>query len=223
MTQRCPTNRASRGKSGSFDGQASLQFSRGSLFVVAATACWGLENNCTRKISSKDTYQIVVLKGIFSGLGALGIALWAGEAAPSVGYMLAAMALGFMAYGLSIFLYVRAQSVLGAAKTSAYYAVAPFVAAFLSLALLGEPLSAGYLLACAVMVAGTVLVVADTLARRHTHSHTHTIVHVHDGVRHEHTITHSHEHQHYLGNGPHKHGHVGALVDEVTHAGLMHD
>ena len=32
-----------------------------------------------------------------------------------------------------IFLYVRAQNTLGAAKTSAYYAVAPFVGAFLSL------------------------------------------------------------------------------------------
>ena len=196
----------------SFEGEASLQFSRGSLFVLAATACWGLENNCTRKISSKDTYQIVVLKGIFSGLGAAGIALWAGEAVPSVSFMLAAMLLGFVAYGLSIFLYVRAQSVLGAAKTSAYYAVAPFVAAFLSFALLGEKLSASYLLAFALMLVGTVLVMADTLARRHTHTHSHTFVHVHDGVRHEHTITHSHEHQHYLGNELHKHGHVGTFL-----------
>ena len=32
-----------------------------------------------------------------------------------------------------IFLYVQAQNTLGAAKTSAYYAVAPFVGAFLSI------------------------------------------------------------------------------------------
>ena len=42
------------------------------------------------------------------------------------------MLLGFVAYGLSIFMYIRAQSVIGAAKTSAYYAFAPFIAALLS-------------------------------------------------------------------------------------------
>ena len=116
----------------SFEGADSFRFSYGSLFVLAATVCWGFENNCTRNISSKSTYEIVVLKGIFSGLGALAIALIRGEAVPEILYILAALLLGFVAYGLSIFLYVRAQNTLGAAKTSAYYAVAPFVGAFLS-------------------------------------------------------------------------------------------
>ena len=56
----------------SFEGGKSLQFSHGSLLVLLATVCWGFENNCTRGISSKDTYEIVILKGVFSGLGALG-------------------------------------------------------------------------------------------------------------------------------------------------------
>lgn len=51
----------------SFEGADSLHFSYGSLFVLLATTCWGFENNCTRKISSKNTYEIVVLKGIFRG------------------------------------------------------------------------------------------------------------------------------------------------------------
>ena len=115
----------------SFEGTDSFKFSSGSLFVLLATVCWGFENNCTRNISSKDTYEIVVLKGIFSGLGALAIARIKGEPAPQIQYIAAAMLLGFVAYGLSIFLYVRAQNTLGAAKTSAYYAVAPFVGPFL--------------------------------------------------------------------------------------------
>lgn len=53
----------------SFEGSGSFQFSYGSLFVILATLCWGLENNCTRKISDKSTYEIVVLKGVFSGGG----------------------------------------------------------------------------------------------------------------------------------------------------------
>ena len=147
----------------SFEGADSLHFSYGSLFVLLATTCWGFENNCTRKISSKNTYEIVVLKGIFSGLGSMLIAFATGEHLPEIKYIGLALLLGFVAYGLSIFLYIRAQNVLGAAQTSAYYAVAPFVGASLSFIFLREPLSGLYLVALAVMIAGTALVVADTL------------------------------------------------------------
>ena len=58
-----------------FNGKTSLDFSIGSIFVLLATISWGLENNCTKKISEKSTYQIVTLKGIFSGLGSLFIGL----------------------------------------------------------------------------------------------------------------------------------------------------
>lgn len=147
----------------SFEGADSLHFSYGSLFVLLATMCWGFENNCTRKISSKNTYEIVVLKGIFSGLGSMMIAFATGEHLPEIKYIGLALLLGFVAYGLSIFLYIRAQNVLGAAQTSAYYAVAPFVGASLSFLFLREPLTGIYLVALAVMIAGTALVVADTL------------------------------------------------------------
>lgn len=147
----------------SFEGADSLHFSYGSLFVLLATTCWGFENNCTRKISSKNTYEIVVLKGIFSGLGSMMIAFVTGEHLPEIKYIGLALLLGFVAYGLSIFLYIRAQNVLGAAQTSAYYAVAPFVGASLSFLFLREPLTGIYLVALAVMIAGTALVVADTL------------------------------------------------------------
>ena len=150
----------------SLEGTDSFRFSYGSLLVLLATVCWGFENNCTRKISSKSTYEIVVLKGVFSGLGSLAIALLKREAMPGLGYIMLAMLLGFVAYGLSIFLYVRAQSALGAAKTSAYYAVAPFIGVFLSFVFLGERLTGMYLIALAVMVAGAALVAADTLTRR---------------------------------------------------------
>lgn len=147
----------------SFEGADSLHFSYGSLFVLLATTCWGFENNCTRKISSKNTYEIVVLKGIFSGLGSMLIAFATGEYLPEIKYIGLALLLGFVAYGLSIFLYIRAQNVLGAAQTSAYYAVAPFVGASLSFLFLREPLTGIYLVALAVMIVGTALVVADTL------------------------------------------------------------
>ena len=116
----------------SFEGTDSFHFSYGSLLVIMATVCWGLENNCTRELSSKSTYQIVMLKGLCSGLGALVISLIKKESFPGFGYIAIALALGFVAYGLSIFMYVRAQNVLGAAKTSAYYAVNPLIGALLA-------------------------------------------------------------------------------------------
>ena len=198
----------------SFEGSDSFHFSLASLFVLAATVCWGFENNCTRNISSKSTYEIVVLKGIFSGLGALIIAIIKAEVFPKIGYIVAALALGFVAYGLSIFLYVRAQNTLGAAKTSAYYAVAPFIGAFLSFVILHEPLSWTYLVALAVMIAGTVFVVIDTLLHKHTHEHKHVFVHTHDGSTHKHTVVHTHEHNHYLTDDKHGHHHS---VDELAH------
>lgn len=194
----------------SFEGTDSFDFSYGSLFVILATICWGFENNCTRKISSKSTYEIVILKGIFSGLGSLIIAFIKQEQMPQLLYIAMALVLGFVAYGLSIFLYVRAQNVLGAAKTSAYYAVAPFVGAFLSFVLLHEQLTALYLIALVVMLGGTVLVIADTLVKSHVHEHQHTFTITHNGKCHTHTITHTHNHNHFKSTDNHKHHHSKA-------------
>ncbi len=191
----------------SFEGTDSFRFSYGSLLVLLATVCWGFENNCTRNLSSKNTYEIVILKGIFSGLGSLIIAFVKREAMPQLIYIVLALLLGFVAYGLSIFLYVRAQSVLGAAKTSAYYAVAPFIGVFFSFVFLRERLTVIYLIALAVMIGGAVLAAADTLVRQHVHPHQHTFTHTHDGSTHTHTITHTHEHNHYRADGKHGHYH----------------
>ena len=109
------------------------------------------------------SYQIVTVKGIFSGMGSLVVAFLLREEKPELRYVIATMLLGFIAYGLSIFTYIRAQKMLGAAKTSAYYAIAPFLGVFLSFILLKEPLTASYAVALAVMVLGTGIIVYDTL------------------------------------------------------------
>ena len=122
----------------SFEDISAFKFSWGAILVLLATLCWGLENNCTKNLSSKNTYHIVFLKGIFSGLGSLIVALCLGEQFVGVGYLALALLLGFVAYGLSIFFYIRAQGIIGAAKTSAYYAVAPFIGTFLSFVIFKE-------------------------------------------------------------------------------------
>ena len=147
----------------SFEDMSSLQFSWGSLLVLLAAMCWGLENNCTKRISSKNTYQIVMLKGIFSGLGSMIIALVTGESIPMAKYWGIVLLLGFVAYGLSIFFYICAQNVLGAAKTSAFYAFAPFIGVLLSVLFLHEQITMYYLIALVLMIIGTILIIVDTL------------------------------------------------------------
>lgn len=148
----------------SFEDMSSLQFSWGSGLVLLAALCWGLENNCTRKISCKNTFQIVMLKGTFSGLGSLMIALITGGQLPTVRLIPVVLLLGFVAYGLSISFYIRAQRVLGAAKTSAYYAIAPFVGVFLSFVFLKEHMTIRYFLALFLMLLGSAVIVADTMS-----------------------------------------------------------
>lgn len=145
----------------SLEDLSSLRFSVGSLFVLLACVCWGLENNCTRKISSKDPLQIVLLKGVFSGIGSVLIGLLLGERITVWWSIFAVLGVGFVAYGLSIYFYVYAQRSLGAARTSAYYAVAPFIGTLLSLLILREIPTSSYFLALGLMAIGAWLCAND--------------------------------------------------------------
>ena len=141
----------------SVEGTESLSFSPGSLLVLLACVCWGFENNCTRRLSEKDPLEIVTVKGFGSGLGALGIALATGRAIPGAWQIVSALLLGFVAYGLSILFYVRAQRDLGAARTSAYYALSPFIGVGLSFLMDGTAPAPLFFVALTAMAAGAYL------------------------------------------------------------------
>lgn len=142
----------------SIQGEGSLHFTLGSIFVLLACVCWGLENNCTRVLSEKDPLQIVIIKGFGSGIGSLLIAFAIGNTIPRIADILCVMVLGFVAYGLSIFFYVHAQRHLGAARTSAYYAISPFVGGVLSLVLYHQLPSIVFVIAVLIMAVGVGLV-----------------------------------------------------------------
>lgn len=145
----------------SVEDASGLQFSYGSLFILLACVCWGVENNCTRKLSAKDPLRIVLLKGIFSGTGSVLLGLAIGERITAIWSIFAVLGVGLVAYGLSIFFYVHAQRKLGAARTSAYYAVAPFFGAFLSLFLFREWPYFTFYIALALMAVGAWLASQD--------------------------------------------------------------
>lgn len=151
-----------------FDAEGGLAFSSGSILVLLAAASWGLENNCTRMLSDKNPILIVAIKGIGSGACALAIGYFAGERFSDVKNLLLAMLIGCFAYGLSIACYIRAQRTLGAAKTSAYYAAAPFIGTALSFLLLGERPNAIFFVALLLMFAGAYFATFDRPAARRT-------------------------------------------------------
>ena len=204
----------------SFEGKGSFQFHTGSLFVLGAACCWGLENNCTRTLSSKSSVQITTIKGIFSGLGSLTVALVVGEEIPGVLWIAAVLLLGFVAYGLSINFYIKAQKDLGAAKTSAYYSVAPFLGVAFGMLILGERPAIQFYIGLAIMVIATVLMIKDTISLQHTHehSHIHNHEHKHGNLVHSHEHTHIHSHTHIHGENEAFHSHTHKDIDNHDHA-----
>lgn len=203
----------------SFEGAGAFSFNTGSLFVFGACLCWGVENNCTRMISNKSSIEIVVIKGTFSGLGSLLVALTIGESFPSALHIMCALLLGFVAYGLSIYFYILAQKELGAAKTSAYYSVAPFLGVAFGMLILGERPAVQFYAALAIMIVSTYFMIQDTIALQHTHEHNHTHSHEHSHGNavhsHEHTHTHTHIHIHGEDGESHEHRH-----QEMSHEHL---
>ena len=89
------------------------------------------------------------------------VALVCGEHLPALLPALGALALGFVAYGLSIFFYIYAQRTLGAAKTSTWYAISPFIGVGLSLVIFRQIPGLMFWVALAIMAAGAYFAATD--------------------------------------------------------------
>ena len=143
----------------SLNGNGSFSISVYSFPALLACCCWGLENNCTRKLSKNDPAKIVIIKGFGSGTGSVIVALISGERLTFTPYILLALLLGFIAYGLSIYSYVYAQRYIGAAKTSAFYALAPFIGALISLVLFPKIPALLFIISFIIMALGAFLAI----------------------------------------------------------------
>jgi len=169
----------------SWPGEARFTGLWPALAVLGACFAWGVDNNLTRKISLADATWIAAVKGLVSGTVNLILALLLGAAMPALPHLAGAMLLGFLAYGVSLALFVVGLRHLGTARTGAYFSVAPFFGATLAL-LMGEPATMRLLAAGALMALGTWL----HLTERHEHAH------VHEETWHEHEHVHDEHHQH---------------------------
>jgi drug/metabolite transporter (DMT)-like permease len=168
--------------------------------VAAACLAWAIDNTVTQRLSSRDPRAVVSLKGCGAAICALALAFVTHAPWPTLRTSLLALVLGAASYGASLVLYVSAQREIGAARTGALFAVAPFVGSLVAIPIVGEHLHANLALSGALMALGVVLFARE----RHDHEHTH------EPLEHDHVHTHDdghHEHSHTGDEGPEPHAH----------------
>lgn len=207
----------------SLDVSGKLGFSLGALGILSACIFWGLDNNFTRNISSKDPVVITLVKGLAGGTFSIVLALLLGNSFPDAGRLLAALALGSLSYGASIVLFIRAMRGMGAARTSALFAISPLVGVILSILLLHDQPGWMFYLTIPILGAGAILLLTESHSHEHVHQAvTHEHAHVHTDGHHVHQHdelvkgSHSHIHQHaslththtHLPDTHHRHGHA---------------
>ena len=168
----------------------------------ASGAFGPLDNNLTRRVSDGDAVVIAAVKGLVAGAANLALALALGAYLPAPGAMAMAGIVGLLGYGISLVLFIMALRDLGAARTGAYFSVAPFFGALLALLLPGTQTGPAFWAAAALMALGVWL----HLTERHEHEHVHeATTHAHE---HTHDAHHHHEHAPGLeGREPHSHVH----------------
>ena len=166
-----------------------FRFAPAALLVLGAAACWGLDNNLTATIDGYTPAQSTFVKGLVAGMVNLGLGLALDGPAPGWGLVAGALALGALAYGASIVLYIAGAQQLGATRSQMIFASAPFVGVALSWGVLGEPMLPAQIAAGLLMLGALALM----LSARHGHAHTHT------------ALTHTHIHRHDDGHHGHRH------------------
>jgi drug/metabolite transporter (DMT)-like permease len=193
----------------SWPGEARFGDAWPALAVLGACLAWAIDNNLTRKVALNDATWIAAVKGLAAGSVNLLLALGSRSQLPSAPRLAGGMALGLVAYGISLVLFVIGLRHLGTARTGAYFSVAPFFGALLAITWLGEAITAPLLVAGALMALGLWLHLSET----HEHGHTHeALEHAHE---HEHDVHHGHAHDTCDAAPRHAHPH---RHDALTHS-----
>ncbi len=130
-----------------WNGFGAILDIRASFLVVVACLCWGFENNFLRKISRRNPFQVVSIRGFLGGAASLLLSLffpgnWTMQS------IFAGLIIGIFCYGFSNVFWVLGLRYLGSARAGAYFSSAPFIGAVFSVVLLREAVTT-FLLAAA--------------------------------------------------------------------------
>jgi drug/metabolite transporter (DMT)-like permease len=204
-----------------WDG-SGISFDLGALLIAGACLAWGIDNNLTRKLSGADPVQIAMIKGIFAGSANLGFAVYLGAKMPPIPGVAMAGIVGFFGIGISLVMFMLALRHLGAARTGAYFSLAPFIGAITAIVFLHELVTWQLVLAALLMMLGTWLHVTERHEHEHTHAEQeHDHIHVHD-EHHDHAhktpVVEPHSHLHRHSPIRHKHPHYPDLHHRHEHS-----
>lgn len=186
--------------------------SLGALLVAAATLAWAIDNTLSRSLVAQAPLAIVAAKGLLGASGAGIAAAFMGQVWPTGLRSMTLLVCGAAGYGLSLALYLRAQHLIGSARTASVFSGAPFIGTALALAF-GSPWpGASFVLSAALVALGVWL--HATEVHEHDHEHAaleHDHLHTHDDGHHDHrhdpmpSGAHSHPHRHAAQRHSHPH------------------
>lgn len=199
-------------------GTSAAGIAAGALLVAATCVCWGIDNAITASLDSYSPSQITLVKGLVAGSVnlALGLIL---DGVPGASFVLAALAIGALGYGLSITMWITGARLVGAARGQVIFALAPFIGALLAWPVNGDRLTTTTVIAFSVSLTGVIVVATSHHRHAHTHvliEHTHPmdpsdphhrpeVVEILSGTQHRHLAL-RHEHEH-LPDIHHRHTH----------------
>ncbi len=170
---------------------------QGGLLIGSACLAWGIDNNLSQRLSLRNPLQISLLKAFGASVPMLLLAMGLGQRFPAGPVLLAALAIGAVGYGLSIWLDLLALRELGAAREAVVFATAPFVGVVFSVLVLREAFTIPQALAALLMMVGVGVLLRDD----HTHRHHHT------------ALLHAHRHHHDPAGGDPHHAHDHRVED----------
>jgi drug/metabolite transporter (DMT)-like permease len=214
--------------------EGKLSLSLPGMLVVIACIFWGIDNNLTRDIEELPSTTLALFKGLGAGIFNIILALLFTAGSANAFQTGGALAIGALSYGLSLVLFVEALRRIGAARTTSFFSVGPFIGTLLSIAVLGESPPASYWIAASLMLGGIFLLYRekhghlhshDPVSHRHGHIHDehHSHNHTGDNSRGRHDHPHSHEPlTHIHGHWPdihHRHGHQGGKNNDTATQG----
>jgi len=191
-----------------------VNFTVGCLLILLGCICWGLDNNFTAAVEGVSPVTNTIFKGLIAGTfnGFLALQIYSlGDLSFST--ILFAAIIGFLAYGLSITLYITAAREMGASRSQIIFATNPFLGALASYLIFFNPLDWTFFVAVTVMIASLLVLFREHHHHEHTHNdEEHEHEHTHDDGHHDHSheglpanTRHTHKHRHTKTRHDHPH------------------
>jgi len=191
------------------------------ILVGSACFCWGFDNHFTALIDGISAVQSTFIKGIFAGTVNAAAGYFLSDQSVSAGFIIYALMLGSVSYGISIVLYIISAQKLGAIRSQVLFSSAPFFGVFSRWFFLSEKISHLQIVSFSLFAVSIALMLFEKHEHYHQHEEVeHTHFHRHDDMHHDHyhhvKVT-SHEHMHKHKIAEHTHPHLPDMHHRHNH------